>query len=94
MRQRPGDQPQPIPNDLPTMHDLVIASIEERRAIGISRYGQALQPHNGRDTLQDAIDEVLDLAVYLTSLKYERDHPQGAVPTIVAPKESNDDPTD
>lgn len=71
---RDGDtEPMPIGNDLPVMHDLVTADLQDRLAIGIKRYGQPLQPFNGRNAAKDAYDEVLDLAVYLRQLLYERD---------------------
>jgi hypothetical protein len=44
---------------------LVIADMQERREVGIRRYGTTLQPDNGRDSLIDAYQEALDLAVYL-----------------------------
>ncbi len=63
---RKGDsQGLPTVNNQPYIHDLVIVDIEARRAIGIERYGTALQPHNGRNALLDAYEEVLDLAMYL-----------------------------
>jgi len=43
----------------------VIDDIRRRRLVGIARYGTALQPHNGRNALQDAYEEALDLACYL-----------------------------
>lgn len=77
-------QPDPIPNDGPSIHDLLIADYErdaealgiqefgqiaaglrERKRIGVETYGVALQPNNGRDMLQDAYEEVLDLLTYL-----------------------------
>lgn len=73
MKQRPGDQPLPIVNDLPFVQDAVIADIEERRRIGIERYGTPLQAHNGRDALRDAYEEALDLAMYLKQAIMERD---------------------
>ena len=58
-------QPAPIPTDeVPTV-DTVIADLETRKAMGIKKYGVALQPSNGRDSLQDAYEEALDLCVYL-----------------------------
>lgn len=39
--------------------------MEERRAIGIARYGVPLQIHNGRDHRADAAQELLDAAAYL-----------------------------
>jgi hypothetical protein len=73
MRQRPGDQPLPVPNDLPDVQSMVIADIRARREVGIGRYGTALQPHNGRDALRDAYEEALDLATYLRQVIAERD---------------------
>jgi len=68
MKQRPGDQQLPEQNGLPFVQQQVIADIEERIKVGIERYGTPLQPFNGRDTLRDAYEEALDLAVYLRSM--------------------------
>lgn len=43
----------------------VLAWMEERRALGIERYGQPLQRGDGRDHLVDARQELLDAVVYL-----------------------------
>lgn len=51
---------------------LVITDMEERRQLGIKRYGTPVQPHNGRDALIDAYQEVLDTAVYLRQAIEER----------------------
>ena len=51
---------------------LVIADMEERRRVGIERYGIPLQAHNGRDALVDAYQEALDLAAYLKQAIVER----------------------
>jgi hypothetical protein len=67
------DQPLPTPNDGPSIHDLVAADIAARKALGTSRYGTFLQPHNGRDSLLDAYQEALDLACYLRQAIAERD---------------------
>jgi len=72
-KQRPGDQPLPTKNDNPSIQDLVIADMEARKAIGISRYGTTLKAHNGRDALLDAYQEALDLCNYLRQVMYERD---------------------
>jgi hypothetical protein len=71
--QREGDQALPTKNDAPYMQDLVIADIEQRRQLGIRRYGTALQPFNGRDVLRDIYEELLDAATYMRQLIYERD---------------------
>lgn len=58
-------EPDPIPNNNPSIHDLVIRDMEDRKAMGLKKYGTILQAHNGRNALIDAYQEVLDLAVYL-----------------------------
>lgn len=72
------DQPLPIPNDNPSCHDLVIADMEERKQFGLRKYNSLLQPHNGRSFLQDAYEEVLDLAVYLRG-RIEEEKADGTV---------------
>ena len=61
------------PNHHPASWDLVLADMAKRDAEGLRKYGTRLQPHNGRDQLQDAYEEALDLAVYLRTALYERD---------------------
>lgn len=67
------DQPPPAPNERPHIADLVIADIQERKRLGIERYGVALQPHNGRDALVDLYQELLDGAKYARQKIEERD---------------------
>jgi hypothetical protein len=66
------DQPPPRPTTGPSMHDLVIADMIERKKIGQERYGTTLQAFNGRDALIDAYQEAQDLTVYLRQ-KIEED---------------------
>ena len=80
LKLRDGDQPLPVINDGPCIQDLVAEDIAARKAVGIQRYGTPLQPHNGRDTLRDAYEEALDLAMYLRQAIYERDNPQTEQP--------------
>lgn len=47
---------------------LIAADVEDRKRLGIERYGTLLQAHNGRDSLRDAYDESLDLIIYLRQL--------------------------
>jgi hypothetical protein len=68
-----SEQPAPVPNDLPAAWDLVIEDMRRRDALGQSRYGTRLQPFNGRDALRDALEEALDMCVYLRQALYERD---------------------
>jgi hypothetical protein len=70
------DQAAPIGNDLPSMHDHAVDLMRERKAHGLRKYGQLLQPNNGRSFEQDAVEEVADLMVYLLGLKWERENPE------------------
>lgn len=69
----PAEQPAPIPNAHPASWSLVIADMAQRDVFGAGKYNTRLQPHNGRDTLTDAYQEALDLAVYLRTAIFERD---------------------
>jgi len=44
---------------------LVARDLAARERKGIETYGRPLTPFNGRDALQDAYEEALDLACYL-----------------------------
>ena len=46
--------------------------IEARNKKGKLTYGKELFTHDGRNTLQDAYEEALDLVVYLLKMKMER----------------------
>lgn len=59
------DQPAPTPTDEPYVQHLVLDDVRARLEMGIKKYGTGLQASNGRDMLQDAYEEVLDLAIYL-----------------------------
>lgn len=72
LKTREGDQPLPAINDSPFIQDLVVQDIEARKELGIRRYGTALQANNGRDALQDAYEEAIDLCMYLKQLIVER----------------------
>ncbi len=60
-------------NGGPSMWDLVMADMRGRDEFGHRKYHGPLQAHDGRDTLADAYQEALDLAVYLRKAIYERD---------------------
>lgn len=70
----PTDQPMPTPNQGRPIWDLVIEDMKARDRVGRERYGTPLQSFNGRDALQDAYFEALDLAVYLRQAIEERDY--------------------
>ncbi len=61
----PPKQPDPTPNTHAPVWPLVIADMQARDEAGRQRYGTRLQPFNGRNSLQDAYEEALDLCVYL-----------------------------
>lgn len=55
-----------------TVFSVVKQLLDERDAKGRATYGGSLYPHNGRSALQDALEEALDLAVYLTQACIEQ----------------------
>jgi hypothetical protein len=66
---REGDQPLPTGDEsLPDIQSMVIADIEARRQVGIQRYNQALRPFNGRNTMQDFYEELVDATIYARSV--------------------------
>lgn len=67
------DQPMPAINDEPFIHDQVAADVARRGELGRQRYGTKLQPFNGRRSLQDAYEELLDGACYVLQAKTEVD---------------------
>ena len=68
-----NEQRKPKKNKLPAIWDLVIEDMRARDQVGLKRYQTRLQPFNGRDAMIDAYQEILDAAVYLRQLIYERD---------------------
>lgn len=42
----------------------VSEAIAARRLVGVARYGQALQTNDGRNTLADLVQELLDAMIY------------------------------
>ncbi len=59
-------------NDNTTIHELVLKDIQQRADFGMKKYGVPLYPFDKRRTLQDAYEEVLDLAIYLRKEMEER----------------------
>jgi histidine triad (HIT) family protein len=68
------EQPSPQPNNLPHIVSMVIEQYKARKLFGMQKYGVPLQPFNGRDALQDAKEEAMDMVLYLTQEQYERAH--------------------
>jgi hypothetical protein len=69
------NEEQPIPildKNLPSIQDLVLQDIEERKRIGIERYGDSVRPFNGRDPLIDLYQELMDSVIYIRWILYEK----------------------
>lgn len=74
-------QPEPKSNEhpecWPSLYNRLLMDVDlvplmkARHELGKSRYGTALQPFNGRDALQDALEEALDMLVYLEQHRME-----------------------
>jgi hypothetical protein len=47
----------------------VIAGIEERSAFGAEKYGQVLMSLDGRDSVNDAVQELIDALQYLQAAR-------------------------
>ena len=76
------DQPEPIQTSEPSVHDLVIDVIRERKNLGMRKYGTVLQASNGRDHLTDAIEEAADLLAYLAAERETRRIRTERTPTL------------
>lgn len=65
---QPDGHEQPKPNADESQRPIVAMVMEDlikRMEKGVKDYGQALRANNGRNALQDAYEEVLDLACYI-----------------------------
>lgn len=60
-----NDQPKPKPNDGASIHDLVIADVQQRKDFGLEKYGTLLQAGNLRDAIKDSYEEILDHVCYM-----------------------------
>lgn len=75
LKEREGDQPLPSTNDevdcQTRLFNRMSQEIPLRRQVGIERYGNALQPFNGRDSLRDLWEELLDASTYFMQVEAE-----------------------
>lgn len=53
------------------IRDQLTADMQRRHQKGLATYGVPLQPHNGRNAIQDAYEEFLDTCVYLRQAMLE-----------------------
>ncbi len=66
-----ADQPPPVPSTGDVWLQ-VIADMQERRKVGIERYGTPLQPFNGRNAPVDLAQELMDACAYARQWIEER----------------------
>ena len=69
------DQPMPTPGRIdvtPVARGAFLQMLLYREIKGIETYGTSLQTNNGRDALQDALEEACDLWQYLIQALLER----------------------
>ena len=73
-RLNPAATPEPPPtgNGQPVVTEL-IRDLLDRDKMGTKKYGTTLRTKNGRDALNDALQESLDLVMYLKQAIMERD---------------------
>lgn len=68
----------------------VCADLIRREQLGAVKYGKALEPHDGRRTLQDVLEELLDAAVYVKKCIIEQEwqpiekHPKDCQKLVLA----------
>lgn len=70
------EQPMPVPGThdvTPSARESFLTMLAEREQKGIATYGRTLQAFNGRDAVQDALEEVIDAFQYLVQIRIERD---------------------
>ena len=66
------EQPMPVVNEASRdVFARLIGDLQARNAKGVEAYGKTLTTFNGRDSVRDAREEALDLAVYLTQVEME-----------------------
>ena len=58
-------EPPPQKNQHRPVYESLIEAIQERACFGLDKYGTHLQPFNGRNALNDALQESLDMNFYL-----------------------------
>lgn len=49
------------------MNDKIVKLIEDRLNLGQEKYGKDMDPHDGRDFVQESLEELLDCVVYITT---------------------------
>lgn len=73
---------------LPRLSPSLRPYAEARRQLGIERYGTPLQANNGRDVLTDALQEALDLMVYMQQAIIEQPYPRRDSDSLISIRDS------
>lgn len=76
-------QPEPTPNTRTPIADILVNRIMDRKLAGLAEYGTPLQAFNGRDPLEDALEEAIDLAKYLLQAIEERKELDEAIAQVL-----------
>jgi hypothetical protein len=69
-----SEQPMPMGGGTPVTpiaREMFLRMLVEREAKGIETYGRSLTANNGRDAVQDALEEACDLFQYLVQIGIE-----------------------
>jgi hypothetical protein len=66
-------QPMPTPGEQVVLHH-VINDLNARAEMGLHKYNTLLMTNNGRDALQDLLEELLDAVMYLKQFMLEREN--------------------
>jgi hypothetical protein len=83
----PAGDDESVPTDgglpvTPVVRALFLKMLEEREKKGIETYGRSLHTDNGRDPIQDALEEVIDAFQYLVQARMEASELQSENNTI------------
>jgi hypothetical protein len=63
----------PKPVKKKSITDMVIEDLRGREKVGFETYGVPLLPHDGRDSMRDLYEELLDAAQYIRKVMEERE---------------------
>lgn len=66
-------QPEPVPTERRSSHNEAIDEMRRRKAFGLEKYGNTLTAGNGRNSVQDVVDELADALVYAITERSERE---------------------
>lgn len=85
------EQNLPISNEQPSIWDLVIEEMRKRDRKGRSVYGTPLQAHNGRNSLLDLMEELLDGTAYAYQCRLELSELRRDLLTVLSLESASDE---